>query len=86
MSARLSIPIRAAMKRRPRMEAESPAESDNVITLPGRGEANGDIYREIDKVGPARNRHQSRICARSRMRRVISIPPSSWPAPSSPMR
>ena len=30
-------------------ESEAAAESDNVITLPGRGEPNGDIYREIDQ-------------------------------------
>lgn len=30
--------------------AEESAESDNVITLPGRGEAKADPYREIDRV------------------------------------
>lgn len=31
-------------------DADTSAESDNVITLPGRGEAKADPYREIDRV------------------------------------
>jgi predicted lipid-binding transport protein (Tim44 family) len=31
-------------------DSDSAAESDNVITLPGRGDAKADAYREIDKI------------------------------------